>query len=241
MSRIEIGFSAVGKLLTVGLLAAVFVLGFGGTMLFSLRGEEVKVPEIVGKNFEESQDELASLGLRLKKRADRYSQEPENTVLEQLPKPGETVKTGQMVLVVTSKANAEGGEAPATIKKGDEQDDTEKIKEMISDKPKKRANANVNANANANSNTSGNSNSNSAANASGADEGQGGQRDSNRADPKKSPQPDGPGEGRDSRPSGPSSRPPANAKPAANSARPSSTGGRSESRPASDGTRRPPR
>ena len=227
--------------MTVGLLAAVFVLGFGATMLFSLRGEEVKVPEIVGKNFEESQDELASLGLRLKKRADRYSQEPENTILEQLPKPGETVKTGQMVLVVTSKANAEGGEAPATIKKGDEQDDTEKIKEMISDKPKKRANAN--ANANANSNTSGNSNSNAATNSSGADEdqvGSGGERDSNRAEPKKSPQPDGSGEGRDARPSGPSSRPPANAKPAANSGRPS-TGPRNETRPASDGARRPPR
>ena len=99
----------------------------------------------MGKNFGESETELASLGLKIKRRADRYSTEPPNTVLEQLPRPGETVKTGQMILVVTSKQNADSGEAPTTLNKNtNEQDDTEKIEEMISDKPKKpKANANV--------------------------------------------------------------------------------------------------
>lgn len=146
MSLYENGIAALGKLLTVGLLAFVFLLGLGGVLFVSLQGEEVKVPEIVGKNFESSEDELASLGLRIKKRADRYSEEPPDTVLEQLPKPGETVKTGQMVLVVVSKANPEGEEKPATIQKGDEKGDSEKIEELISEKPKKKnSNANVNA------------------------------------------------------------------------------------------------
>lgn len=147
MSLLQNGISALGKLLTVALLALTFLIGLGGVLFVSLRGEEVTVPEIVGKNFGESEDELASLGLRIKKRADRYSQEPPDTVLEQLPKPGDTVKTGQMILVVTSKPNPEGDEKPATLQKGDEKGDAEKIEELISDKPKKK-NANSNSNAN---------------------------------------------------------------------------------------------
>jgi beta-lactam-binding protein with PASTA domain len=153
VSRFKTGLSAFGKLLTLAVLAGGFLLGFGVTLLVSLRGEEVKVPEIVGKDFAQSQDELESLGLRIKKRADRYSEEPPNTVLEQLPKPGETVKTGQMILVVTSKATAEGEEKPATIKKGDEKDDSETIEELISEKPKKKSNANSAANVNGSANS----------------------------------------------------------------------------------------
>lgn len=147
MSRLQNGISALGKLLTVGLLAFTFLIGLGVVLFVSLRGEEVTVPEIVGKNFDQSEDELASLGLRIKRRADRYSQEPPDTVLEQLPKPGDTVKTGQMILVVTSKPNPEGDEKPATLQKGDEKGDAEKIEELISDKPKKK-NANANSNVN---------------------------------------------------------------------------------------------
>src|SRR5438874_9751850 len=111
----------------------------------SLQGSEIKVPEITGKDFNESEKELALLGLKIKKRADRFSSEKPNTVIEQLPKPGETVKTGQMILVVTSKSSGEPNEAPTTIKKTTEEDDTEKIEEMISDKPKKpKTNSNTN-------------------------------------------------------------------------------------------------
>lgn len=148
MSRLQNGISALGKLLTVAILALSFLIGMGAVLFVSLRGEEVTVPEIVGKNFGDSEDELASLGLRIKRRADRYSEEPPDTVLEQLPKPGETVKTGQMILVVTSKPNPEGDEKPATLQKGDEKGDAEKIEELISDKPKKK-NTNANSNVNA--------------------------------------------------------------------------------------------
>ncbi|HXG84916.1 MAG TPA: PASTA domain-containing protein [Pyrinomonadaceae bacterium] len=148
MSFIKKGASALSKLLVVMALAATFAVGLTGVVYISLQGEEIKVPEIVGKDVKESEAELAALGLKIKSRASRFSNEKPNTVLEQLPKAGDTVKTGQMILVVTSKTNPEGEEAPATIKKSTEQDDTEKIEELISDKPKKSNKANTNTNSN---------------------------------------------------------------------------------------------
>ena len=140
--------SALGKLLIVACLAAAFLLGMGYVVYRSLQGSEITVPEIVGKNYGESEKELEALGLRIKKRADRYSEEAPNTVLEQLPRPGDTVKTGQLILVVTSKPNPEGDEKPTTIKKGNTavEDDSDKIEELISDKPKKKSNSNANTN-----------------------------------------------------------------------------------------------
>jgi hypothetical protein len=172
MSFIKKGASAFGKLLTVIALAAAFLVGAVGVVYLSLQGEELKVPEIVGKDLVESEKELASLGLRIKKRADRPSSEKPNTILEQLPKAGDTVKTGQMILVVTSKAGLEGEETPATIKKNlDDENDSEKIEELISDKPKKSNKSNTNTNSNKkkssttrdvlSNNSNGNSNSNS--------------------------------------------------------------------------------
>ncbi|CAA9382208.1 MAG: hypothetical protein AVDCRST_MAG74-604 [uncultured Pyrinomonadaceae bacterium] len=149
MSLIRKGASAFGKLFIVVALAVAFMFGAVGVVYLSLQGEELKVPEIVGKDLVESERELASLGLRIKKRADRYSNEKPNTVLEQLPKAGDTVKTGQMILVVTSKTNPEGDETPVTIKKNtSEENDSEKIEELISDKPKKTNKTNANTNAN---------------------------------------------------------------------------------------------
>jgi hypothetical protein len=130
------GFSALGKLAALGILLVAFLSGMAGVVYMALKGEEVSVPEITGKEFSSSEKELASLGLKIKKRADRFSPEAPNTIIEQLPKPGETVKTGQMILVVVSKGPGEGDERPRSLK-DIEEDDTEKIEEMISDKPKK--------------------------------------------------------------------------------------------------------
>ena len=147
MSFIKKSASAFGKLLIVLVLAGTFLVGLFTVIYLRLQGEEMKVPDIVGKDFVQSENELAELGLKIKKRADRASAEKPNTVIEQLPKPGETVKTGQMILVVTSKAGAEGDETPATLKKNtNEQDDSEKIEELISDKPKKSNKTNQNVN-----------------------------------------------------------------------------------------------
>lgn len=143
MSFVSTGISAIGKLAALGLLTAAFLLGLAGVVYMSLQGTEMKVPEITGKDFSDSEKELASLGLKIKKRADRFSQEKPNTVIEQLPKPGETVKTGQMIYVVISKGAGEGDVVPPGLK-GSDEDDAEKIEEMISDKPKKpKANSNT--------------------------------------------------------------------------------------------------
>ncbi len=144
MSIISSGFSAIGRLAVIGVLAGAFLFGMAGVVYMSLQGKEVQVPEITGKELSEGENELALLGLKIKKRADRFSQEKPGTVIEQLPKPGETVKTGQMILVVTSKGPGEGDQ-PASLKNTSDEDDTEKIEEMISDKPKKpKANSNTN-------------------------------------------------------------------------------------------------
>lgn len=145
MSIINSGFSAIGRLIAIAFLAAAFLFGLAGVVFMSLQGSEIKVPEITGKDFSESEHELALLGLKIKKRADRVSSEKPNTVIEQLPKPGETVKTGQMILVVTSKGGGDGDERPPSLKNNTDEDDTDKIEEMISEKPKKpKANSNTN-------------------------------------------------------------------------------------------------
>lgn len=185
MGFVKKGASAFGKLFTVIALAGTFLVGAGGVVYMSLQGEELRVPEIVGKDLVDSEKELASLGLRIKKRADRYSNEKPNTILEQLPKAGDTVKTGQMILVVTSKTNPEGEEIPATIKKNtNDQDDSEKIEELISDKPKKSNKNTANTNKKKSDTTrdviSNNSNSNS--NSNSADNGNSTDKNSNSGD-----------------------------------------------------------
>ncbi len=204
MSFIKKGASAFGKLLIVVVLAGTFLVGLLSVIYLRLQGEEMKVPEIVGKDFVESERELADLGLIIKKKADRFSTEKPNTVIEQLPKAGETVKTGQMILVVTSKTDPEGNESPVTLKKNtNEDDDSEKIEELISDKPKKSNKTNQNANTNKkktsttrdvlsdNSNLSGNSNSNKKASESNSNSADKGNKNSS-ADPTDTKKPDAP-------------------------------------------------
>lgn len=130
--------SALSRGITVLLIGAVFMVGMVGAMLIFLTGSEVVVPEIVGRNYVESEDLLSDLGLRIKRRAERYSEEKPGTVLEQIPKAGETVKTGQMILVVVSKSVPDGDEKPATLKKAKDAqpDDSDKIEELILDRPK---------------------------------------------------------------------------------------------------------
>jgi beta-lactam-binding protein with PASTA domain len=136
MSIINQGLNAVGKLVLLAVLLATFLASMAGVVYMSLAGNEIKVPELVGKDFVESEQELAALGLKIKRRADRPSAEKINTVLEQLPRAGETVKTGQLILVVVSKAGLDA-DTPKSLIEDIESDDTEKIEEMISDKPKK--------------------------------------------------------------------------------------------------------
>lgn len=146
MSLLEKGASALKKLILLAVLAVAFLFGMAGVVYMSLQGSEVKVPEITGKVLGEGEDELGHLGLKIKKRADRASSEPVDTVIEQSPKAGETVKTGQVIYVVTSNGASGADQLPKGITKEDEEDDASKIEEMISEKPKK---AKVNTTTNA--------------------------------------------------------------------------------------------
>lgn len=146
MGALNSGISAIGKLAVVAILLAAFGGASAAVVYLSLKGEELTVPEITGKDFFESEKELAGMGLKIKRRAERPSTEKMNTVIEQSPKAGETVKTGQLIFVVVSKAGVEGEEAPKSLIKDLETDDSQKIEELISDKPKKpKANTNSNA------------------------------------------------------------------------------------------------
>lgn len=156
MSLVKFGMSAVGRLLVIVVLLGAFAAGLFGVVIFSLRGEEVQVPEIVGKDFSSSEKELAALGLKIKNRATRYSQQAPNTVLEQSPRPGETVKSGIPIFVTISRAYTEGDEVPVEPEKPMDANtattnDNEPVNTALTkkDKPKKdpkKANANTNAN-----------------------------------------------------------------------------------------------
>ena len=144
MGFIKTGISAIGKLFIVVALAGTFIVGLFGVVYLSLRGEEVKIPEIVGKDFRESEKELDALGLKIREVAKRYSQEKPNTILEQRPGAGEPGKTGLMISVIVAEANPDGQEAPATIVKEEEEAETTADLEIPSDKNKKtNKNANV--------------------------------------------------------------------------------------------------
>lgn len=172
MGVVKTGVSAFGKLLTVIALAGTFIVGMVGVVYMSLRGEEVKIPEVVGKDFKESEKELEAMGLRIKRVAGKYSEEKPDTILEQRPRAGEAGKTGLMISVVVAEASSDGKEAPATIQKDNpEEAETTTDLEIPSDKTKKsNKNANVKKAAttrdvpsnknNKNSNTSSSANSN---------------------------------------------------------------------------------
>ncbi len=154
MSILKTGLSAIGKLAAIALLAATFFAGMIGVLYFALRSPEVKVPSIVGKDMPAGEQELAALGLKIHKRADRYSEEKPNTILEQTPIAGEMVKGGQTISIVISRAEAEGAEKPAELKK-ESVDDKKDDKKDSTLTPKKKVNQNTNLNKNTSSNKSG--------------------------------------------------------------------------------------
>lgn len=125
MDALRKGASALGKLLMAGALAAAFFAGLFGVVYMQLSGTEVEIPKVVGKNFNEGQDELTRMGLRIKKIATRYSNEQPNTILEQRPRAGTVAKTGLIISVVVSEPNLPGTEPPTEVK-----DDEEAIEEI---------------------------------------------------------------------------------------------------------------
>lgn len=147
-------------------IAVVFLFGVATTVYLSLRSPEVKVPDVIGKNRFDAEQILADADLKFRVRASRPSNEaPRDTVMFQLPRPGEVVKAGQTVAIDISRP-AKEGETPETVKPADEPSEnrnsnsSENTNDNKPRKPKTR-NANENANGNVNSNVTSNRNANS--------------------------------------------------------------------------------
>jgi PASTA domain len=138
-------------------IAVVFLFGVATTVYLSLRSPEVKVPEVVGKDRFEAEKILAEADLKFRVRATRPSnQSKPDTVLFQLPRPGEVVKAGQTVAMDISRATREG-ETPESVTPDEptENRNTGSSNSNNNNRPKRprNKNANENANKNANGNT----------------------------------------------------------------------------------------
>lgn len=140
MSLFQKGISLLGRLVVVAALGTTFLAGMFGVVYLSLKGEEVEIPKVVGKNLNTGSDELASMGLRIKKIATRYSEEAPNTILEQRPRAGTPAKTGLMVSVIVSQANPDSTEAPAELLDDEKAiEEIEELPELKTDKAKKQS------------------------------------------------------------------------------------------------------
>jgi len=101
--------SALRRLSIVIAVAIVFVFGLGTTVYLSLRSQEVKVPDVLGKDRLEAERILEDADLNFRVRAFRPNSELKtDTVLFQLPRPGEVVKAGQTVAMDLSRTVKEG-------------------------------------------------------------------------------------------------------------------------------------
>lgn len=154
------------------MIAIAFLFGVVTTVYLSLRSPEVKVPDVVGKDRFEAEKILADADLNFRVRATRPSNQAKpDTVLFQLPRPGEVVKAGQTVAMDISRAT-KAGEAPETVKPAE--DDNRNANSSVNgngngneNKPRRprNRNENENANGNANSNTNKPANANRTPNA----------------------------------------------------------------------------
>jgi hypothetical protein len=153
--------SVFRRITIVIVIAIAFLFGVVTTVYLSLRSPEVKVPDVVGKDRFEAEKILADADLNFRVRATRPSNQAKpDTVLFQLPRPGEVVKAGQTVAMDISRAT-KAGETPETVKPAeDENRNTNASTSANENKPRRPRNKNENENANANGNANGNANKN---------------------------------------------------------------------------------
>jgi len=154
VTRILSVFRSIAIVLAIGI---VFLFGVATTVYLSLRSPEVKVPDVVGKNRFDAEKILADADLKFRVRATRPSTEAQpDTVMFQLPRAGEVVKTGQTVAMDISRL-AKAGESSESVTPDEpaENRNTNSSANTNENKPKrpKPKNTNENANANANGNT----------------------------------------------------------------------------------------
>jgi beta-lactam-binding protein with PASTA domain len=165
--------SAFGKLGLVALIAVAFAFGLLTTIYISLRSPNIQVPDVSGKSYFDGEKVLSKAGLDIRERAKRFKPDvPPGVILDQSPHAGETIKEGQTVAVVVSRAPKEGEQPPdeavaeeRKTERGTEGLDENRNTNSNRRKPTNRnSNGNTNSNAPANSNASANSNDNTNAN-----------------------------------------------------------------------------
>ena len=158
--------SALRRIGIVVAIAIVFVFGLATTVYLSLRSPEVTVPDVVGKDRFEAERVLGDGGLNFRVRATRpSSQMKADTVLFQLPRPGEVVKAGQTVAMDISRTVKEGESSEVVVpeKTPEEKPSNQNANEASSaneNKPRRNKNTNRNANDNKNANAAGSLNRN---------------------------------------------------------------------------------
>src|SRR5215213_5559993 len=143
-------------------IAVVFLFGVATTVYLSLRSPEVKVPDVVGKDRFDAEKILAEADLKFRVRATRPSNQANpDTVLFQLPRAGEVVKTGQTVAMDISRV-AKEGETPEKVTPDEPAENRNRNTSSNGNENKPRRprnrNANDSANANSNKNLNGNTN-----------------------------------------------------------------------------------
>jgi PASTA domain len=149
--------SIIRRISIVIAIAIAFLFGVGSTVYLSLRSPEVTVPNVIGKDRFEAEKILADADLNFRVRATRPSNQAKpDTVLFQLPRPGEVVKAGQTVAMDVSRPTKEG-EAPETVKPPEPVNENSNANAASNENRPRRSR---NLNANANGNTNGNANAN---------------------------------------------------------------------------------
>ena len=139
-------------------IAVVFLFGVATTVYLSLRSPEVKVPDVVGKNRFDAEKILAEADLKFRVRAYRPSNQSQpDTVVFQLPRPGEVVKAGQTVAMDLSRL-AKAGESPENVIPDEPSENRNANTNSNENKPKRPKPRNTNENANGNKNANGNTN-----------------------------------------------------------------------------------
>ena len=159
MSFVARVLSVFRRISIVIAIAIAFIFGVGSTVYLSLRSPEVTVPNVVGKDRFEAEQILADADLNFRIRAARPSNQAKpDTVLFQLPRPGEVVKAGQTVAMDISRP-AKQGETPEVVKPAEESTDN-RNSNTAANENRPRRNRNKNANDNGNANSNGNANAN---------------------------------------------------------------------------------
>jgi eukaryotic-like serine/threonine-protein kinase len=99
------------SLLTIALLALVFLFGAGAITYLAVRGRTVAVPNVVGKSKEAAREVFDDAGLRMNVKSEAYNEKtPAGAVTDQSPSAGTIVKTGQIVRVSISRGAAPAGQ-----------------------------------------------------------------------------------------------------------------------------------